>query len=252
MPRWHGCCAKCWNAARPARCPRPARRRRRRAQAQAQALARQLPELRPEPALGGALLPADGARLVLLSAVQSPLADVGVRRVAVDDLHFADEARLELLHSLLDADALLEAGRLRCIALAPLTLAETGELLRSLDVPAARVPASATVGALIERHLKSPRSEALALALARLAAVAGADYSPALAEAVSGRPALAMADAWAELEAAQVLRERAFAHDLVWEAAHRGIPQPIAEHLHATVARHLQAHGGEPARLAAH
>ncbi len=122
--------------------------------------------------------------------------------------------------------------------------------MQTADVAAARLPASATVGALIERRLKALSPEAVALA--RLAAVAGPDFSPALAEAVTGRPALAMADAWAELEAAQVLRERAFAHDLVWEAAHRGIPQPIAEHLHAAVARHLQASGAEPARLAAH
>ena len=49
-----------------------------------------------------------------------------------------------------------------------------------------------------------------------------------------------------------MLRDRNFAHDLVLEAALRGIPQPIAEHLHGAVARHLQAQGSEAARLAGH
>jgi hypothetical protein len=127
---------------------------------------------------------------------------------------------------------------------------ETLKQLHGADLAAGRLPRSASVGALIDRRLRALSPDALALA--RLAAIAGADFSLALAEEVTGRGALHLADPWAELEAAQVLRNSAFAHDLVLEATLRGIPQPIAEHLHGAVARHLQAHGGEAARLAAH
>ncbi|MDP1532965.1 MAG: AAA family ATPase, partial [Rubrivivax sp.] len=159
----------------------------------------------------------------------------------------------DLVHSLglpgLDATAL--APRLhRHTGGNPLFVLETLKQMQAADAASSRLPASATVGALIERRLRALDGETLALA--RLAAIAGPDFSPALAEQVTGRPALALADAWAALEAAQVLRDNAFAHDLVLEATLRGIPQPIAQHLHAAVARHLQHAGAEPARLAAH
>ena len=78
--------------------------------------------------------------------------------------------------------------------------------MRAAKVTGARLPASATVGASIERRLKTLSDDALALALARLAAIAEPDFGAALAEQVSGRPALALASGWAELEAAQVPR----------------------------------------------
>ncbi len=272
------------------------------------ALERLLPELRhSETALP---LPVDGARLLLQESVQSLLTAAQVEEVAVDDLHFADAASLELLQALLLAEplqpirwllaqrpaqgdaaldalreGLLECGRLHTLTLTPLDVGQVGQLLHSLALPGLqtqtwaprlhrhtggnplfvletlkqmrslddaelKLPASSTVGALIQRRLKSLSPDALALA--RLAAIAGPDFSPTLAEAVTGRHALAQADAWAELEAAQVLRGAAFAHDLVLETTLSGLTQPIAQHLHAAVARHLQQHGGEPARLAAH
>ena len=71
--------------------------------------------------------------------------------------------------------------------------------------------------------------------------------------------ALELADGWAELEAAQVLRDGGFAHDLVQDAVLRSVPAAIARHLHGAVARHLDSPAGrqaggapEPARLAAH
>ncbi len=76
--------------------------------------------------------------------------------------------------------------------------------MRAAKVTGARLPVSATVGASIERRLKTLSDDALALA--RLAAIAEPDFGAALAEQVSGRPALALASGWAELEAAQVPR----------------------------------------------
>jgi tetratricopeptide (TPR) repeat protein len=85
-----------------------------------------------------------------------------------------------------------------------------------------------------------------------VAAIAGVDFAIELAETVLGQPALALADAWRELEAAQVLRGHAFAHDLVYEATLASVPGPIAARTHGAVAAVLQERGGEPARVAAH
>jgi DNA-binding SARP family transcriptional activator len=107
-----------------------------------------------------------------------------------------------------------------------------------------------TVQQLIERRL-SQLSPA-ALMLARVAAVAAPDFRIELAEEVLGQPAMQLASAWGELEAAQVLRDGSFAHDLVYEATLASVPREIARRTHAAVARWLAAHAGEPARVAAH
>lgn len=108
-----------------------------------------------------------------------------------------------------------------------------------------------TVQALLAQRLA--RLSPDALALARVAAVAGADFDPLLASAVLQRPVLALADAWAALEAAQVLQGQAFTHDLMAAATRQGLAAPIAAQLHAAVAQHLsQTATAAPAHLAAH
>jgi DNA-binding SARP family transcriptional activator/tetratricopeptide (TPR) repeat protein len=274
-------------------------------------LARLLPELAP-----AVPLPSDGQRLLLQSAIEAMLAQaqVGGPRldgVVVDDLHFADEASVEMLQALLAAEALrglrwalaqrpgegpaaaaalraaMEEGQsLVAIDVQPLTVAEVRELIESLGLPGVdalqlaepltrhtggnplfiletlkqglasgawrdgRLPMPVAVGALIERRLKQLSERALALA--RVAAIAGTDFSIPLAEEITGARAVELADAWAELEAAQVLRDQAFAHDLVYDAVLRSVPDAIARHLHAQLARWLQDRGGETARIAAH
>lgn len=91
-----------------------------------------------------------------------------------------------------------------------------------------------------------------ALALARVAGIAGVDFTIGLAESVLGVGALRFADALGELESAQVLKGTQFAHDLVFDAVLRSVPGAIAEHTHAAVARWLEQHEGEPARVAQH
>jgi tetratricopeptide (TPR) repeat protein len=122
--------------------------------------------------------------------------------------------------------------------------AQAGELaLKTLPRPA-------SVLALIERrlgHLSAP-----ALAVARVAAVASADFTIGLAQHVLEHPALLLSDAWSELERAQVLRDSSFAHDLVFEAVLHSIPKPIARHTHGRVAQYLAQGRGEAARIAAH
>ena len=252
---------------------------------------------------------------LLHGAIEALIRDAqraGLAAVVIDDLHFADNASLEMLQGLVLADslaglrwgfaqrpaegaaalanlrgALEESQRIDVIALAPLDSAQIAELVGSLGldgVDAARLapllarhtgghpmyvletlkhliasgagalagelPRPANVGQLIERRLRQLTPQALALA--RVAAVAGVDFSIELAEAVLGTRALALTDAWRELEAAQVLRGNHFAHDLVHEATLAGLPAPIAAHTHGAVATFLELRGSEPARVAAH
>lgn len=133
----------------------------------------------------------------------------------------------------------------------PLFALETLKAMAQSGAVAEALPRPASVAALIERRIR--QLSAAALALARAAAVAETEFSIALAEHVLRSPALALADAWSELEGAQVLRGAAFAHDLVRDAVLAGVPAAIAAHLHAAIGQFLQARGGCPAaRVAAH
>jgi DNA-binding SARP family transcriptional activator len=119
-----------------------------------------------------------------------------------------------------------------------------------METSGLKLPAPAHIGQLIERRLQ--QLGAPALRLARVAAVAGQDFSVELAAAVLGQHALDIADAWHELEAAQVIRDRAFAHDLIQEATLRSVPPPIARLMHKDIAEFLDARGAQPARIAGH
>lgn len=112
------------------------------------------------------------------------------------------------------------------------------------------LPLPADVGSLIERRLQQLTPEALNLA--RLAALAGQDFTPELAASVLERRVIDLAEPWRELEAAQVIRDNAFAHDLILEATQRTVPSAIARALHGAIAQILQAKSGEPARIARH
>jgi tetratricopeptide (TPR) repeat protein len=147
--------------------------------------------------------------------------------------------------------------------LAPVLLRHTGgnpmyvlETLKSLVVEGAprstaeRLPLPATVAGLIERRLR--QLSAPALALARVAAIAGGDFTVELAAQVLQQRVVDLADPWAELEAAQIVREEAFAHDLIFETTLATVPGAVARRLHGEVAAWLEQHAGEPARIAAH
>ena len=91
-----------------------------------------------------------------------------------------------------------------------------------------------------------------ALQLAQLAAVARDDFSLPLAASALGRPALALAPLFAELEAAQLLDGIRFSHDLVAEAARTALPSALVAPLHQLVAEHLRSQRGAAARIAWH
>ncbi|MBX3620034.1 MAG: AAA family ATPase [Rhizobacter sp.] len=243
-------------------------------------------------------------------------AAAGVAAIAIDDLHFADAASVELatrwlgtrsLPSLILGlrpadgvpalaalqDAAAELTDCERIVLAPLTEQQVATLVDSLGIegvtgaslaaPLVRhtggnpqfvletlrtllaeggvaglaklprsgtLPVPASVGAVIERRLK--RLSPAALKLARFAAVAGRDFDATLAATVLGGDVLDLADPWAELEAAQVLGERGFAHDLVGETVRTGLPRGVARPLHAGLARALEAADGPAAAIARH
>jgi hypothetical protein len=113
-----------------------------------------------------------------------------------------------------------------------------------------RLPAAVNVSHLIERRIG--RLSMQAVQLARCAAIAAPDFSIELASRVLGLRTLDLADPWAELEAAQVLCDGAFAHDLIYESALASVPKAVARQLHAEIAAFLQEQHGEPARLALH
>ncbi|MBX3622622.1 MAG: AAA family ATPase [Rhizobacter sp.] len=277
----------------------------------------------PEFGAGAPRVAGEGERLVMQRAVRALLRSRGdLSGLLVDDLHFADEASLDMLLALIDDepghgdaadattlhwalayrpaeagsplqamhDALVEQVRLRPLLLRPLDDAALAELVDSLGLPgldgrtlapglrqrtggnplfvletlkqawveqrlgaladAASLPRPASVGRLIERRIAqlSPG----ALALARVASIAEADFEIALAEQVLGVSAMQFADALNELEAAQVLHGNAFAHDLVFEAVRASVPATIARHAHGKVAAFLEVQGGPAARIADH
>ncbi|HEX3138706.1 MAG TPA: AAA family ATPase, partial [Rhizobacter sp.] len=117
-------------------------------------------------------------------------------------------------------------------------------------------PSAPNVTRLIQHRLM--RLSALALRVARCAAVAGQDASAPLIAQVLGLRPLDLADAWSELEDAQVLRSGEqgrgrFAHDLIAEATLASVPHAIAQPLHGEVAAWLEQQvQGEPARIASH
>lgn len=246
----------------------------------------------------------------LASAVSELVDRHGVWTLALDDLHFADDATLDLVAALAVTphprrrwllaqrpaeggcaarrlvDQLAERRQLCSVRLQPLDEAATAALVDDLglhglsgvavadtlvrhtggnplflletlkhglaDGSLARgvLPRPAGVGALIERRLQLLSEPALTLA--RIAAIAGADFSIELAEAATGQRALQLATAWQDLLDAQVLRDEAFAHDLVADAVLRGVPAVVARRVHAQCAEWLAARGAEPARVAAH
>lgn len=265
-----------------------------------------LPELGP-----AAPLRSEADRTRFFNAVAAALdsAAVALQGCVVDDLHFADEASLELIRYLVGAtrcrwvlaaretevsavsrawlQALCGEAETVVLRLQPLTLAQVTELIDSLQLPsldgatharallqhtggnplylleavkswlasgetdaAAHLPASVNVNALIERRIN--RLSVGAVQLARCAAVATPDFDIELAAHVLGLRTLDLADPWAELEAAQVLHDGAFAHDLIYEAALASVPGPVARQLHAEIAGFMAERGGEPVRLASH
>ena len=186
-------------------------------------------------------------------ALVDALADV--HRLAVVKLAPLDKARIAaLVDSLTLPDVVGErvaASLARHTGGNPLFVLETlrqAVLDDALD--GSRLPRPAGVIESIERRVAG--LPAPAQSLVQLAAVAGPEFSVRLAEAVLGTHALALAEAWRELESAQLIDGEAFVHDLVHEAVLGWMPQPIRRHLHGAVATFLAGTNADRARVADH
>lgn len=191
---------------------------------------------------------------VARSWIEALQGDIEVESATLEPLSIGEVAELLDSLALPGLDAAGNAGRIAALHQHtggnPLYVLET--VKASLDAPArgAEWPIAANVQRLIQQRLR--RLSPLALGIARCAAVAGPDAEPRLVAELLLRTPLELADAWAELEAAQVLHGGRFAHDLIAEAALASVPATIAAVLHGDMAAFLERQAGEPARIAEH
>ncbi|GIW38981.1 MAG: hypothetical protein KatS3mg075_462 [Meiothermus sp.] len=135
----------------------------------------------------------------------------------------------------------------------PLFLLETLRALwqwGGLQRPPERFPIPHRVKELIAHRIGT--LSPAALRLAQVAVVAGEGFDLELAARVLAAEPLDLAEPWAELEAAQILREGRFAHDLMREVLREGIPAPLQTHLHRQVALALEETQAHPAQIARH
>lgn len=188
----------------------------------------------------------------------------------------------------------LTAERLAVVDLAPLTRVQVERLLASLDLPARLVEPAwvAALHAHVQGHpmhlletlqalLRAPARlglpgsgvalpvpaglarlvderlaalSAVALRLARLAALAAEDLTVDLAAQVLECHPLDLVEALGELEAQHVLHELRFVHDLVAESVRRALPEAIRRWLHRALGEALPqtASPAQTARRAAH
>jgi DNA-binding SARP family transcriptional activator len=113
------------------------------------------------------------------------------------------------------------------------------------------LPVPTTVQDLLERRLADLPADCASLL--RVAAVAGADLTVERAAKLLGRSPLQLAEAWTQLETANVLAGQRFAHDLVHDSALRLVPSALRRVLHASLAALLAEDASvAPGRIAAH
>ena len=189
-----------------------------------------------------ALLGTHGARLQVLQPLAAEQVGALIDSLGVATLDPGRLAPVLARHTGGNPMFLLETLKLM---LAPVPAGAT-----AAGSPAGRLPTASSVAHLIGQRVE--RLSPTAVKLARCAAIAGADFSADLAAHVLGLRAIDLSDAWSELDAAQVLRDGAFAHDLIFEAARGSVPAPIARQLHAEMAGYLEARSAEPAHVAQH
>jgi tetratricopeptide (TPR) repeat protein len=193
--------------------------------------------------------PAEGDDCALTSLLNS-LSEVN-RLVVVKLAPLDKNAIAELVDSLALPDVVgteLAAPLARHTGGNPLFVLETLKqaLLGGFD--GRRLPQPLGVVESIERRVAglSPPAQGLV----HVAAAAGPDFSVKLAQAVLATNALALSDAWRELEAAQLIDGDAFVHDLVQAAVLNRVPQPILRHLYGAIAEFLAGAHGDHARIA--
>lgn len=136
----------------------------------------------------------------------------------------------------------------------PLFITET---LKSLyqtgaisDAAVGRLPVPGRVTAVLERRLDRLSDPARRLVTARAVAMPEGGLE-LLARLVESNP-LDLAPAVAELEAAHILQDGEFTHELLYDVTLSRIPAPVRAVLHGRVAELLARQGGSPARVGHH
>lgn len=177
--------------------------------------------------------------------------DVGLEGLAGEDMAaLIASLSLEEFAASRWADPLLHHSRGNPLFALETLRALIGFGAHSPQYDAGRLPVPAALESLLARRL-AQRSEA-ALRLARVAALAGADFDAEIAAAVLGVHPLDIVAPWRELEDAQLFSDRRFSHDLIADAVLRGLPADIARALHARIAAALGELGRGSARVAPH
>lgn len=116
--------------------------------------------------------------------------------------------------------------------------------------PSVLAPLPTSLSTLLVARLE--KLSVQARSIARLASVAGVDFTLELACQLLQQTPAVMADAWQELHGAQVMRDGGFAHDLIRDACQQITPADVKGLMHAQVARALLDRHAPAARVAAH
>jgi DNA-binding SARP family transcriptional activator len=135
----------------------------------------------------------------------------------------------------------------------PMFVLETARTLvtnGALEQQDTNIPLPASVSAAIQARLS--KLSAVPIRLARVASVAGTDFSLELAASVLESHVLDLTDSINELENAQVMKGLGFVHDLIAQTTLEGLPSSIRTLLHERVAVYLEKTEGSPARIAHH
>ncbi|MFC4454245.1 ATP-binding protein [Deinococcus sonorensis] len=202
--------------------------------------------------------------------------------------HFIGSFRAEELdpHARAVFERFVTAGHSVWIDVPPLDEADVGRLVGSLELPglsaraeelarfsggnplfvletvrhmiergaldeAQPLPLAGKVSGLLSRRLA--RLSTPALQAARAAAALQSDFDLELVAGVLQAPLLEVADAWEELENAQIVVGERFSHDLMAETLRQETPEGVRRLLNRAAARTLSAAEGiSPARIAQH
>ncbi len=118
------------------------------------------------------------------------------------------------------------------------------------DPALADLQAPVSLSALLATRLE--KLSPAARAIARLASVAGPDFTLPLACELLHTTPSAMADPWLELQLAHVMSDGNFAHDLIREASRQITPIAVRQLIHAQVADALAHRHAPDGRVAEH
>ena len=173
------------------------------------------------------------------------------------ELRSLDEARVAKLLETLDKSEAIASRLYRLTGGNPQFILE---LLKSLyeqgwqgrDLPE-KINLPERISIIIEKQLKLLSKEALTIA--RVIAIIREPSQKIRAREVASllnKDLLETGEVLAELELAQIIKDGAFVHDLLYQTIIKTIPTAIYKTLNECVAQWLEAQDGEPARIAYH